>query len=528
MQIRLLLERWVVIFLASFVFPPLGLVLVWIRRHTRLTRRIFSSLLILVIGFFYLRVLFGLRVETDGTGISPLISFYKRERHYARLEENRARQKLEAPVPVLAAESEPYAVSSQPIIPANSPSSASLVVPPASGKKLEPKQNTQNYWTDFRGPQRDGRYDEMPVLNEWPPHGPSLLWRQPIGGGYASFVVAGEKAFTIEQRRAQEVVTAYELKTGRELWAHAWDGEFRESMGGDGPRATPTWEGGRVYALGALGELRCLDANTGKLIWNKNILADNQAQNLTWGMAASPLVIDNKVIVLPGGPSGKSVVAYDKLTGDPIWKVLDDKQAYTSPMLVTLNGRRQLLVVSAQRAMGLDPDAGTLLWDFPWTTEFGINSAQPLIVSQDTFFISAGYGHGSALVEIKPSSPGYAARPVWQNTSMKNKFGSSVLYQGHIYGMDEAILSCVDVTSGERMWKGGRYGYGQLLLAGGSLIILSEQGQLALVKASPEKYFEVSGFPALEGKTWNNPAIAEGYLLVRNTTEMACFRIAPK
>ena len=226
----------------------------------------------------------------------------------------------------------------------------------------------------------------MPVLNEWPSHGPALLWRQPIGGGYASFVVAEGKAFTIEQRRAQEVVTAYELKTGKELWAHAWDGEFRESMGGDGPRATPTWEGGHLYALGAQGELRCLDANTGNLIWRKNILEDNQAQNLTWGMAASPLIVDNKVIVLPGGPSGKSVVAYDKMTGEPVWKVLDDKQAYTSPMLVTLNGRRQLLIVSAQRAMGLDPEAGTLLWDFPWTTEYGINSAQPLIVNEDIIF----------------------------------------------------------------------------------------------------------------------------------------------
>ncbi len=528
MQIRLLLEKWIVISLASVVFPPLGFLLVWIRRHTRITRKIFSSLLIFVIGFFYLRFFVGLRIELDGTGISPLISFYKRERHYARLEESRAHQKQTPPLAAPSTvQAQPPPVASQPFMPANSAAPVSLAVIPASEKKLESQKNTQNYWTDFRGPRRDGRYDEMPVLNEWPSPGPALLWRQPIGGGYASFVVAEGKAFTIEQRRAQEVATAYELKTGRELWAQAWDGEFRESMGGDGPRATPTWEGGHLYALGAQGELRCLEASTGKLIWRKNILEDNQAQNLTWGMAASPLIVDNKVIVLPGGPSGRSVVAYNKLTGDPVWKVLDDKQAYTSPMLVTLNGRRQLLVVSAQRAMGLDPEAGTLLWEFPWTTEYGINSAQPLIVGEDTIFISAGYGHGSVLLEVKSTSPGFAARPVWQNTSMKNKFGSSVLYQGHIYGMDEAILSCIDATSGERKWKGGRYGYGQLLLAGESLIILSEYGQLALVKASPDKYLEVSGFPALEGKTWNNPAIAEGYLLVRNTTEMACFRIAP-
>jgi outer membrane protein assembly factor BamB len=175
-----------------------------------------------------------------------------------------------------------------------------------------------------------------------------LLWRQPVGGGYASFVIAKGRAFTIEQRRHQEVVAAYDVETGREIWTHSWDAEFRESMGGDGPRATPTWNEGRLYALGATGELHCLQAESGTLVWARNILKDNQAENLTWGMAASPLIVDEKVIVLPGGSPGKSVVAYHKVTGNTVWKALDDKQAYTSPMLVTLAGRRQILVVSAR------------------------------------------------------------------------------------------------------------------------------------------------------------------------------------
>jgi len=320
-------------------------------------------------------------------------------------------------------------------------------------------------------------------------------------------------------------VGAYDLETGRELWTNSWDADFRESMGGDGPRATPTWHEGRLYALGALGELRCLDARTGKLLWNRNILSDAQVGNLQWGMSAAPLVVDDKVIVLPGGRPGKSVVAYSNDTGSLVWQGLDDKQAYTSPALVTLAGQRQILMVSAQRLAGLAPEDGKLLWDYPWVTSYDVNSAQPLVIGENRVFISAGYGHGAAVVEVARSGDGFTAKLVWQNVNMKNKFNSSVYYQGHIYGLDEAILSCVNAETGDRKWKGGRYGYGQLLLASGHLVVLTESGEVVLVKATPESHLEISRFSAIEGKTWNNPALANGRLLVRNTTEMACFRI---
>ena len=165
------------------------------------------------------------------------------------------------------------------------------------------------------------------------------LWRRTVGGGYASFVLAEGRAFTIEQRGSREVVAAYDMRTGDELWTHSWEAFFDESLGGDGPRATPTWHQGRIYALGATGELHCLDASEGRLIWSRNILQDNRAKNLTWGMSASPLVVEEKVIVLPGGSRGRSVAAYHKGTGNALWKSLSDKQAYTSPMWVTLAGR---------------------------------------------------------------------------------------------------------------------------------------------------------------------------------------------
>lgn len=516
--------------IASVVLPPLGLALLWMRPGTRVLRKVLGSVLIGALAVAHLVLFFGLRMEVDGTGSRPIFKFYKPEKHYAELERSRSAQRA-MPLPPAA----PPAVSAQApegeqprpaqVERAAMPSAgASPEAQPARGGKTA--QLPGAYWTDFRGPHRDGRYDEMPVPDEWPSGGLPLLWRQPAGGGYASFVVAQGRAFTIEQRRRQEVVAAYDLETGRELWTHAWEAEFSESMGGDGPRATPTWNEGRIYALGATGELHALDAATGKRVWSRNILSDNQAQNLHWGMAVSPLVVGEKLIVLPGGSPGKSVVAYHKLTGEPIWKVLDDKQAYTSPMLVSLAGREQILVVSARRAMGLAIDDGALLWDYPWTTEYDINSAQPVILSDNRFFISAGYDHGGAAVEVARSGNGFKARTVWENKRMKNKFNSSVFYQGHIYGLDEGILACIDAETGERKWKGGRYGFGQLLLAAGRLIVLAEFGDLVLVKAAPESHQEISRFSALEGKTWNNPAIAAGRLLVRNTTQMACFRLS--
>lgn len=437
-----------------------------------------------------------------------------RDSHDAAVEQHRQQQ---------AAQASPSAA----VAVAASPSPTASVSPSPGETAQALPVSTRNYWTNFRGPRRDGKYDEAPVSTNWPSGGLPVIWKQPVGVGHASFAVAEGKAYTMEQRRNQEVVAAYDLGTGRELWTQKWNAEFTESNG-DGPRATPTWDSGRLYALGATGELRCLDGNTGAIVWGKNILSDNGASNLQWAMAASPLVVDDKVIVLPGGPSGKSVVAYNKNTGAPAWKVLNDTQAYVSPMLVELAGRRQIMVVSAMRVFGLAPENGTLLWSHAWDTDGGINVSQPIVVDSNRFFISSGYRKGAALIEVKGSGNSYTATTIWENNNMKNKFNSSVLHNGHIYGLDEGILSCLDVNTGERKWKDGRYGYGQVVLAGGHLIVLTDSGELALVKASPAGFSEVAKFTALQGKTWNYPAIAGGRLLVRNSTEMAAFDISSK
>ena len=429
---------------------------------------------------------FGLRFDRDGTGMRPLPYVDRTEQRLQEIEKRAAAEHQ----PAEAAAAEPAAVVADQSAP----------------------------WPLFNGAKQDGVYRDSPIQVNWPAKGLPEVWRKPVGGGYASMIVAQGRVFTIEQRRDQEVAAAYDLKTGREVWANSWKAFFQESMGGDGPRATPAWADGRVFPLGAEGELRCLDALTGKLLWRTNILTDSGATNLQWGMAASPLVVDGMVIVMPG----KGVAAYDAKSGKRLWTALEDKGAYTAPMVATLNGQRQIVAVTGERALGLTLDGGKVLWSHPWKTDYEINSALPLIVDGNHMILTAGYGHGAAMIEITAEG----AREMWQSKAMKCKFNNAVLHQGVVYGIDEGILAAMDAQTGQKKWKGGRYGFGQLLLAGEHLVILSETGEVVLVRATPAGHEEVAKFEAISGKTWNVPAMADGLLLVRNGAEMACYRIA--
>jgi outer membrane protein assembly factor BamB len=481
------------VLVSTLVFPPLGLIRLWRRDSLSLLRRGLGSLAILVYCLPYsalviwlLMQFVGLELEWRG-GFPPVLTFSKTKPDYSAVEVHRAGQR-------------------------------------GTGGLGESGGSVSNYWTGFRGPNREGHYTEMPIRTNWPAQGLPLLWRQPVGGGYASFAVAEGRAYTIEQRRDEEAVTAYDIASGRELWAHRYAAFFDEAMGGEGPRSTPTYDEGRIYALGATGEFHCLDAVTGRVLWHKNILQDNDAENLHWAQSASPLVVGDQLILVPGGPNGRSVVAYRKRTGEVLWRAGNEPAAYSSPVLVELAGQPQLLVAVLNRVVGLRPQDGAELWGFPWQVrQNNRNIAQPVLLATNRFLLSAGYGTGAAAVEVTASPGGFAARELWSNRNLKNKFSSSVFWQGHVYGLDEDILVCLDAQTGERRWKEGRYGYGQLLLASGHLVILGGDGALALVRATPERYEELARFQAIQGKTWNHPAIAGGRLLVRNALEMACF-----
>ena len=443
-----------------------------------------------------LMTVFGLRAELSGSGLIPVFYFGDAESHYDELERQRA----------------------------------SLTEATPSG------EFQTAVWSGFRGSAGNGHVDE-PIRVDWPVDGLAALWSQPIGEGYSTFVVADEIAFTIEQRREQEVVAAYDLRSGTEVWTHAWDAAFREAMGGDGPRAGLSWatrpeNGGVLYVLGAAGELRALRAIDGEMLWRRNILEDADATNLPWGMSAAPLVVEpsqeplhgEMLITLPGGPSGRSVIAHDIDTGEILWTALDDPATYTAPILVDLAGRRQILVVTAQRAVGLSLD-GALLWEIPWKAPYDVNAVQPEILDGNRFLLSSA--EKSAVFRVERNEDVFEVVEVWNANTLKANFSSLIVTGGHVYGLDHGILVCVDVETGERRWKGGRYGHGQLLLADGHLVVLSEKGKLVLVRATPERHEERAIFQAIKGKTWNHPVIANGVLLVRNHREMAAFEISP-
>lgn len=379
----------------------------------------------------------------------------------------------------------------------------------------------------YRGRRRDGTVPATRLAEDWSMQPPQLLWKRPIGGGYAAFALVGNVAITIEQRADREAIVAYDQSTGTERWIYEYPAAFREPMGGPGPRATPTIADGTVFALGATGTLVSLDAATGTTIWATAILGEQpESLNLQWGMAGSPLVYDNFVVVNPGAGPGRGVVAYDRASGKEAWSAGDHKAGYSSPMLVELAGTRQVLLFDGMGVAAYEPQGKGELWRFPWRTEQDINVAQPIVCDNDRVFISSGYGAGCAMLSVRHDNGRWSVEPLWRNRWMKCKFASPVVYGGHLYGLDEGVLVCLDETSGERQWKAGRYGHGQLLLVGAHLLILSEEGELALVRCNPRQFEETGRIRALAGKTWNNPALAGDRLFVRNHTEAACFRLA--
>jgi outer membrane protein assembly factor BamB len=384
-----------------------------------------------------------------------------------------------------------------------------------------------NDFPGYRGRARDGVVEGPPLARDWKTHPPRLVWRQPVGGGFGGFAIAGNLAVTLEQRRDQEVVVGYDTATGRERWLYGYAAHFRETQG-NGPRTTPTVAGGDVYSLGATGQLVCVEADTGRLRWSVETLADND--NLTWGMSGSPLVYDQLVIVAPGvqraSAAGRAVIAYERRTGREVWHAGAVRAGYSSPMLASLAGRRQVLVFDGDGLAGYDAEHGAALWRFPWATQLGVNAAQPVVLADDRVFISSGYNSGCALLHVGASGATENVALLWKNQALCARSASPTAYQGFLYGLDEGILTCLDAQSGKRKWKGGRYGHGQLLLSSGLLLVLTDSGELVLVKAAPEGHEELGRFPVLDGKTWNPPALAGGRVYVRNDREMACYDLA--
>jgi outer membrane protein assembly factor BamB len=425
----------------------------------------------------------------------------------------------------------------------------------ASGKEaVEKLEIGRDDWPQFNGAHRDGRM-LVPIrtggwnqgarqkLSDMEQKPPRQLWRHPVGAGWSSFAVVGNFAFTQEQRGPDEAVVCYDAREGKQLWAHLDRNQrYDQAMAGIGPRATPTVYDSRVYTLGAMGILNCFAARTGAVLWSKNAIEEAGVEPLQFGMAGSPLVYDNLVVVNPGGPrksidgpqaSGRAVIAYDRLTGKEVWAAGDCQAAYTSPSLATIGGVKQVVIFDALGAAGHDAATGKQLWRTAlWTNEFHNNCAQPIIGkdagADGAVFLSSGYGTGSILFDVKKSGDNWSVSERWRAPNkFKLKFNSGVARDGVVYGLDEGILACFDLTTGRQRWKRGHYGYGEVLLFENVLLVVSEEGDVALVSVSPSNSQELVRFHAIDGKTWNHPAYSNGHLYVRNAEEAACYDLEP-
>ncbi len=376
-------------------------------------------------------------------------------------------------------------------------------------------------WPGFRGSGRDGIIPGVRIETDWSRSPPVELWRRPIGPGWSSFAVGGDLLYTQEQRGEDELVVCYDATTGEPRWRHRDAARFFESMGGAGPRATPTVSDGRVYTLGATGILNALDADDGALVWSRNVAADTESKVPIWGFASSPLVVDDVVIVAASG----ALVGYDAGTGEPRWFGPDGGPSYSSPHRMTIDGVTQILLLSDAGATSVGPADGARLWEHPWP---GTSLVQPALTADGDVLISAGEGKGLRRIGVAHGPGGWTVEERWTSNRLKPNFNDFVIHDGHAFGFDGSILACIDARDGQRKWKGGRYGHGQLVLLSDQdlLLVLSERGELALVAAAPDQFTELARFPVIGGKTWNHPVLAGDLLLVRNGQEMAAFRLS--
>ena len=420
------------------------------------------------------------------------------------------------------------AAGNTPENPPNQPSEAATTTPtlvPPVAETPVAIGKADAAWPGFRGPARDSIIRGVRLETDWSRTPPVELWRRPIGPGWSSFAVAGDRLFTQEQRGEEEIVSAYSVKTGELAWRHSDTARFWESNAGAGPRATPTLSNGGVYTLGGTGILNALDASDGSVIWSRNAASDTGTTVPDWGIASSPLVVGDVVIAATAG----SLVAYDLATGTPRWFGPTGGWGYSSPQLATIDGVAQIVLVNGPGAIGVAPSDGTVLWQHAWG---GDSIVQPAMFAGRDLLIGSGSGlaanTGMLRITVAHEPGGWTTQERWTSSGLKPYFNDFVVHQGHAFGFDGSILACIDVEDGTRTWKGGRYGHGQVLLLADQdlLLVLAEDGDLALVSATSGKFTELARVPAIEGKTWNHPVLVGDVLLIRNGEEMAAFRLS--
>lgn len=377
--------------------------------------------------------------------------------------------------------------------------------------------STGTDWPRFRGPQQNGVSVEKGLLRSWPEGGPKVVWKKPIGSGFSSLTAVGDALYTTAVEGESEMAYRLREADGEVVWRVPLGPVFPEVFG-NGPRSTPTVEGDVVYALSATGRLHALKTKDGARLWEVDLAKALGSPTPMRGFSPSPLVDGDLVLLEAGGTEGKAVVALDKKTGSVRWSALDGKPGYVTPLAVTIDGVRQYVFVRTAEGdiLSLLPD-GKVHWRHPWQKGA---IASPLFVPPNRIFASASEDVGSVLLEIGKSEGKATVKEVWNNRVMKNHFSSPVLYEGHIYGFDNASLKCIVAETGEQKWVQRGYGKGSLIAADGLLYVLSDQGQLILAEATPAGFQEKGKVKVMEGKTWVAPVLAHGRLYLRDEDEM--------
>lgn len=385
-------------------------------------------------------------------------------------------------------------------------------------------------YAEYRGVERDGVLTSSGADFT---KTPTEVWRVNVGAGWSGMAVVGRLLVTLEQIDQDEAIVCYDAETGSELWRYAYRASFDEAMGGPGPRSTPTIDGDHVFAMGAMGHLTCIDLYSGDLVWQVDTLSEFGISNLTWATSGAPLVRDEFVYVNTGSTHDGGLTCFDRSSGEVVWRASKDKwnttgdnaAGYASPMFATIAEVEQIVMFDGKALRGHDIASGNELWSWPFSNDALVNVAQPIVFDDGRIFIAASYGVGSEMVQVAFESDAWNVESAWKESRlMRCKFTSPVLKDGYLYGLDEGVLECIDATTGDRMWKKGRYGHGQILLVDDLILVMAEDGQFVVVRATPEKWDEVSATPVFDAaRNWNPHSLSRGRLFLRNHEEMTRF-----